>query len=215
METITEGRLEGAALDAWRSYLQSHASIVRMLDAELVAEHGMTTSDYEVLLYLAQADDRKLPMPAPRSTTRRSPARSSIWSTGRHVPMVLTRRCGASRRPQSAPASRSTARCGLRTTCAGRLASRARECSTPSLRSAMRTSCSTATPSSPTARRANAWPTSSTLWSSITTRTPWRRKLGRHGHLVAIQRTRHHRPPHDDGHGPSDRVRRRSITPVL
>ena len=39
METITEGRLEGAALDAWRSYLQSHASIVRMLDAELVAEH--------------------------------------------------------------------------------------------------------------------------------------------------------------------------------
>ncbi|HXO08627.1 MAG TPA: MarR family transcriptional regulator [Solirubrobacteraceae bacterium] len=64
METITEGRLEGAALDAWRSYLQSHASIVRMLDAELVAEHGMTTRDYEVLLYLAQADERKLPMSA-------------------------------------------------------------------------------------------------------------------------------------------------------
>jgi DNA-binding MarR family transcriptional regulator len=64
METITEGRLEGAALDAWRSYLQSHASIVRMLDADLVAQHGMTTRDYEVLLYLAQADERKLPMSA-------------------------------------------------------------------------------------------------------------------------------------------------------
>jgi DNA-binding MarR family transcriptional regulator len=64
MATISEGRLEGAALDAWRSYLQSHASIVRMLDAELVAEHGMTTRDYEVLLYLAQAPDRKLPMSA-------------------------------------------------------------------------------------------------------------------------------------------------------
>ena len=64
MDTITEGRLDGAALDAWRSYLQSHASIVRMLDAELVAEHGMTTRDYEVLLYVAQAPERRLPMSA-------------------------------------------------------------------------------------------------------------------------------------------------------
>lgn len=56
--------LAGAALDAWRSYLQSHASILRELDAELAAEHGMTARDYEVLLYLAQAPDRKLPMSA-------------------------------------------------------------------------------------------------------------------------------------------------------
>jgi DNA-binding MarR family transcriptional regulator len=56
--------LEGVALGAWRSYLQSHAAIVRELDASLIAEHGMTTRDYEVLLYLAQADDRKLPMSA-------------------------------------------------------------------------------------------------------------------------------------------------------
>jgi len=64
MGTITDAQLEGAALDAWRSYLQSHASIVRVLDAELVAEHGMTTRDYEVLLYLAQADGLRLPMSA-------------------------------------------------------------------------------------------------------------------------------------------------------
>lgn len=62
MEVVTESRLEGAALDAWRSYLQSHASIMRALDAELVAEHGMTTRDYEVLLYLAQAPERKMAM---------------------------------------------------------------------------------------------------------------------------------------------------------
>jgi DNA-binding MarR family transcriptional regulator len=37
---------------------------VRVLDAELAAEHGMTTRDYEVLLYLAQADERRLPMSA-------------------------------------------------------------------------------------------------------------------------------------------------------
>jgi DNA-binding MarR family transcriptional regulator len=62
--TITPATLDGAALDAWRSYLQSHASILRVLDAELTAEHGMTTRDYEVLLYLAQAPARRLPMSA-------------------------------------------------------------------------------------------------------------------------------------------------------
>jgi DNA-binding MarR family transcriptional regulator len=69
MDTVAEARLEGAALEAWRSYLQSHASILRALDAELVAEQGMTTRDYEVLLYLAQAPDRKLPMSALAEST--------------------------------------------------------------------------------------------------------------------------------------------------
>ena len=69
MEIVTATGLEGAALDAWRSYLQSHASILRALDAELMAEHGMTTRDYEVLLYLAQAPDRKLPMSALAEST--------------------------------------------------------------------------------------------------------------------------------------------------
>lgn len=64
MATIAPSTLDGAALEAWRSYLQSHASIVRGLDAELVAEHGMTTRDYEVLLYLSQAEGRHLPMSA-------------------------------------------------------------------------------------------------------------------------------------------------------
>jgi DNA-binding MarR family transcriptional regulator len=64
VNAITIDRLEGASLEAWRSYLQSHASILRELDAELAAAHGMTTRDYEVLLYLAQAPDRKLPMSA-------------------------------------------------------------------------------------------------------------------------------------------------------
>ena len=57
-------RLDGAALEAWRSYLQSHAGIVRELDADLIAQHGLTVRDYEVLLYLAQAEDHSLPMSA-------------------------------------------------------------------------------------------------------------------------------------------------------
>ncbi len=64
MEALTEGRLEGAALETWRSYLRSHASIVRALDAELVSEHGITSRDYEVMLYLAQDPDRRLAMSA-------------------------------------------------------------------------------------------------------------------------------------------------------
>ncbi len=64
LDGATQSRLDGAALDAWRSYLQSHASILRELDAALIAEHRMTTRDYEVLLYLAQAPERRLPMSA-------------------------------------------------------------------------------------------------------------------------------------------------------
>ena len=69
MSIVTSDLLEGAALDAWRSFLQSHASILRVLDAELVAEHEMTSRDYEVLLYVAQAPDRRLPMSALAEST--------------------------------------------------------------------------------------------------------------------------------------------------
>ena len=64
MSIVAPQRLDGAALEAWRSYLQSHASILRELDASLVAEHGITTRDYEALLYLAQAPERSLAMSA-------------------------------------------------------------------------------------------------------------------------------------------------------
>ena len=68
-DTPANSNLEGDALEAWRSYLQSHATILRLLDAELVSEHGITTRDYEVLLYLAQAPDRQLPMSALAEST--------------------------------------------------------------------------------------------------------------------------------------------------
>jgi DNA-binding MarR family transcriptional regulator len=64
MDIVAETRLDGVALEAWRSFLQSHAAIVRELDADLASGHGLTTRDYEVLLYLAQADERRLPMSA-------------------------------------------------------------------------------------------------------------------------------------------------------
>lgn len=64
MSTTATSGLEGAALGAWRSYLQSHALIVRELDADLLASQGMTTRDYQVLLYLSKEADRRLAMSA-------------------------------------------------------------------------------------------------------------------------------------------------------
>src|SRR5580698_3780536 len=69
MAVHTSPPLAGAALEAWRSYLQSHASILRVLDADLIAEHGMTSRDYEVLLYLSQAPNRMLAMSALAEST--------------------------------------------------------------------------------------------------------------------------------------------------
>jgi DNA-binding MarR family transcriptional regulator len=54
--------LEGVSLDAWRGFLLSHAAITRELDADLVARHGITSRDYEALLFLAQEPERSLSM---------------------------------------------------------------------------------------------------------------------------------------------------------
>jgi DNA-binding MarR family transcriptional regulator len=45
---------------AWVSFLRAHAAVTRALNAELVAGHGLTLNDYEVLLRLAHAPDRRL-----------------------------------------------------------------------------------------------------------------------------------------------------------
>jgi DNA-binding MarR family transcriptional regulator len=49
-------------LDAWRSFLLAHARVVRDLERELQAEHGMALTDYDVLVQLSQAEDRRLRM---------------------------------------------------------------------------------------------------------------------------------------------------------
>lgn len=54
--------LDGAALQAWRGFLLSHAAITRELDADLLHRHGLTSRDYEVLLFLAAEPDRRLAM---------------------------------------------------------------------------------------------------------------------------------------------------------
>jgi DNA-binding MarR family transcriptional regulator len=62
VKTSATTGLEGVALDAWRGYLLSHAAIRRVLDADLLHHHGLTARDYEVLLFLSQAEGRRLAM---------------------------------------------------------------------------------------------------------------------------------------------------------
>ena len=47
---------------AWRGLLRAHAAMVKRLDAELEAEHGLALTSYEVLLRLADAEGRKMRM---------------------------------------------------------------------------------------------------------------------------------------------------------
>jgi DNA-binding MarR family transcriptional regulator len=42
------------------NFLRAHAATTRRLNAELVANHGLTINDYEVLLHLAHAPERLL-----------------------------------------------------------------------------------------------------------------------------------------------------------
>jgi DNA-binding MarR family transcriptional regulator len=47
---------------AWRGLVRAHSCLVKRLDAELEAEHGLPLSSFQVLLRLARADGGKLRM---------------------------------------------------------------------------------------------------------------------------------------------------------
>jgi len=49
-------------MSAWHAFIRSHARVVRMLEAELEAEHGLTLPAYEVLAHLSEAPGRQLRM---------------------------------------------------------------------------------------------------------------------------------------------------------
>jgi DNA-binding MarR family transcriptional regulator len=47
-------------LESWVSFLRAHAAITRQLNADLLNSHGLTLSDYEVLLRLANAENQMM-----------------------------------------------------------------------------------------------------------------------------------------------------------
>jgi len=52
--------VRGVEFRAWSNFLRAHAAIRRELDRELVTEHGLTISDFEVLYRLANAPAKML-----------------------------------------------------------------------------------------------------------------------------------------------------------
>lgn len=49
-------------LAAWRGMLRVHAEVTRTLDAQMRADHGLSVSSYEVLLFLGEAEDHRMRM---------------------------------------------------------------------------------------------------------------------------------------------------------
>jgi DNA-binding MarR family transcriptional regulator len=49
-----------AVPEAWKRFLRAHSALTRQMDTDLIASHGLTLSDYGVLLRLSQAPDGRM-----------------------------------------------------------------------------------------------------------------------------------------------------------
>ena len=54
--------LDEREMSAWHALIRAHAKVVRLLEGELEAEHGLSLPAYEVLAHLSEAPDRRLRM---------------------------------------------------------------------------------------------------------------------------------------------------------
>lgn len=66
--------MNGAENTAWRTFLSAHDRVLARLDGDLAAECDMTLAEYEVLLHLAEAPDRRLRMNELAELARLSPS---------------------------------------------------------------------------------------------------------------------------------------------
>lgn len=54
--------LDEREMATWHAMLRSHTSVVRKLEAELQAEHGLSLPAYEVLAHVSEAPERRMRM---------------------------------------------------------------------------------------------------------------------------------------------------------
>jgi DNA-binding MarR family transcriptional regulator len=57
---VLSEQLSATSIQVFIRLLQGHAAATRELSADLVRDHGLTINDYEALLRLSRADDRRL-----------------------------------------------------------------------------------------------------------------------------------------------------------
>jgi len=62
LSSPSTGVLAPVELGAWRGLLRVHTALVRELDAELDAAHGLPLTSYDVLIYLQSAPGKRLRM---------------------------------------------------------------------------------------------------------------------------------------------------------
>jgi DNA-binding MarR family transcriptional regulator len=58
----TPDTLSPHELAAWRGMLEAHSRVMRQLDAQMQAEHGLSVSAYEVLMFLDDAPEHRMRM---------------------------------------------------------------------------------------------------------------------------------------------------------
>lgn len=91
--------LDDLEMSAWRSLLRAHASVLRRLEAELAAEHGLSLPSYEVLLHLSEAPDRSLRMTELSGAALLSPSGvTRLVDKLQRDGLVVRRRCAADAR---------------------------------------------------------------------------------------------------------------------
>jgi DNA-binding MarR family transcriptional regulator len=71
---MASSRLQDVELRAWQALLHAHHDVVGTLDDELRERHGITFSEYDVLLRLARAPERALTMGDLAARTMLSPS---------------------------------------------------------------------------------------------------------------------------------------------
>ena len=53
-------REQAPAVEAWVNLIRGQSAATRVINAQLVSDHGLTINDFECLLMLARAEDRRL-----------------------------------------------------------------------------------------------------------------------------------------------------------
>jgi len=66
--------LKPAEMRAWRAFLNAQATVLRQLEAELVAQEGMTLAEFDVLVQLQIAPEHRLRMNELSEHVRLSPS---------------------------------------------------------------------------------------------------------------------------------------------
>lgn len=90
--------LSASELRAWRAFLDAHASLMRRLEAELVAS-GMTLAEFDVLIQLRLSQDGRLRMTELSERVRLSPSGITRLADRLASQGLLTRgRCASDRR---------------------------------------------------------------------------------------------------------------------